>query len=52
MEIEEMRYLKTVTIPMMVMLLGKIKKGIKNYLTIIPGLPSMREVQKIVLKDT
>ena len=51
-EIEKMWHLKTRIIPVIVGALGVIKKGTDNYLKLIPGRPSMQELQKIVLTGT
>ena len=51
-EIEKMWHLKAVTIPVIVGALGMINKGTENYMRMIPGLPSLQEVQKIVLTGT
>ena len=51
-EIEKMWHLKTRTIPVVVGALGLIKKGTSQYLEMIPGDPSLQEIQKIVLNST
>ena len=44
--------MKAKTIPLVVGALGVIKKGTEAFLNSIPGNPSLREVQKIVLTST
>ena len=51
-EVEKMWYLKTKTIPVAVGALGLIKKGTNAFIEKIPGSPSLKEVQKIVLNST
>ena len=51
-ETTKMWQLKTTTIPVVVGALGVIKKGVDRYLSMIPGNPSLYEIQKIVLTGT
>lgn len=51
-EVEKMWHLKTCTIPVVVGALGLIKKGAKEFVSKIPGNPSLQEIQKIVLNST
>ncbi|XP_063601678.1 uncharacterized protein LOC134777753 [Penaeus indicus] len=50
-EIEKMWHFKSRTIPEVIGALGLIKKGAKEYLEMIPGNPSLQEIQKIVLNS-
>ena len=52
MKISKMSKMKTKTIPVIVMALGMIKKGTQNYVNEIPGIFSLSEIQKIVVKCT
>ena len=51
-EIAEMWKMKTKTIPVIVRVLGMIKKGTQKYVNEIPGNLSLAEIQKIVLNST
>lgn len=51
-EVEKMWHLKSRTIPVVIGALGLIKKGAKDYVRLIPGNPSLQEIQKIVLNST
>ena len=51
-EIEELRGMKTTTIPVILGALGLIKKGMEKYISKIPGNNSIQEVQKYVLLGT
>ena len=51
-EIEKMWELKTTIVPVIIGALGMVKKGVDKYLNMIPGNPSLTEVQKIVLTST
>ena len=50
-EIAEMWKMKTKTIPVIVRVLGMIKKGTQKYVNEIPGNLSLAEIQKIVLNS-
>ena len=43
--------MKTKTIPVIVLVLGIIKKGTQKYVNEIPGNLSLAEIQKIVLNS-
>lgn len=51
-EIEKMWKLKTRIIPVVIGALGIIKNGTKQHIERIPGNPSLRDIQKIVLLST
>ena len=51
-EVSKMWKLKVKTIPVVVGALGLVKKGTEELINMIPGNPSLREVQKIVLTST
>ena len=44
--------LKRKTIPVVIGALGKIKEWTQNFINQIPGKPSLKEIQKIVLTST
>eukprot|EP00795_Rhopilema_esculentum_P008488 gene8488-14486_t len=51
-EIQKMWKVKATTVPVIVGALGMIKKGTENHISKIPGEPSLKEIQKIVLTGT
>ena len=51
-EIGKMWHLRARTIPVVIGALGLVKKGTEDFLDKIPGNPSLREIQKIVLGGT
>ena len=51
-EIGKMWHLRARNIPVVIGALGLVKKGTKDFLDKIPGNPSFREIQKIVLSGT
>ena len=51
-EIEKTWELKTTTVPVVVQALGLVKKGTENYISEIPGIIGITELQKIVLLGT
>ena len=50
-DIAKMQKMKTKTIPVIVLVLGIIKKGTQKYVNEIPGNLSLAEIQKIVLNS-
>ena len=48
----KMWHLRARTIPVVIGALGLVKKGTEDFLDKIPGNPSLREIQKIVLSGT
>ena len=51
-EIEKTWELKTTTVPVVIRALGLVKKGTENYISEIPGIIGITELQKIVLLGT
>ena len=51
-EIAKMWKMKTKTIPVIVRVLGMIKKGTQKYVNEIPGNFSLAEIQKMLLNST
>ena len=51
-EIGKMWHLRARTIPVVIGALGLVKKKTEDFLDKIPGNPSLREIQKIVLSGT
>ena len=51
-EIQRMWKLRTSTVPVIVGVLGMIKKGCQKHLDTIPGEHQLQEIQKIVLTST
>ena len=51
-EVTKMWKLKTKTIPVVIGALGMIQKGTQNFIDQIPGKPSLKEMQKLVLTST
>ena len=49
-EVTKMRKLKTKTIPVVIGVLGMIKKSTQNFIDRIPGKASLQEMQKILLR--
>ena len=50
-DIAKMQKMKTKTIPVIVLVLGIIKKGTQKYVNESPGNLSLAEIQKIVLNS-
>ena len=51
-EVTKMWKLKTKTIPIVIGVLGMIKKGAQNFIDQVPGKASLQEMQKTVLTST
>ena len=51
-EIQKMWKLKASTVPVIVGALGMIKKRTEEFVNMIPGTPSLQEIQKIVITST
>ena len=51
-EIGKMWHLRARSIPVVIGALGLVKRGTEDFLDEIPGNPSLREIQKIVLSGT
>ena len=52
LEIEKTWELKTTKVPVVIGALGLVKKGTENYISEIPGIIGITELQKIVLLGT
>ena len=51
-EVKKMWHLKTATLPVFIGALGMVAKTAPNYVSQIPGAPSLTELQKITLMGT
>ena len=51
-KVEKLWHMKTVTIPVVIWVLGIIKKGTEKHLEKIRGSPNVAEIQKIALTGT
>ena len=51
-EVTKMWHLKETTLPVVIGALGMVAKAASNYVSQIPGTPSLTELQKITLMST